>query len=208
MTRDMEEISTELILTRVEQYSSRRFREAMQIYMAEFSDTRLSLRKVRALLTTGRYQLWVTQDASHVLAMALLWVCDRCAFIHLDYIAVEHTRKGLGVGTTFYRWLIAHMKDLCPSAQLMTLEVEDSLLGFYRRSQTQLLQNVPYLFPGSPDPVPMNLMVYDSRGRKTVSRAMVQTLIRALYRGIHNRGADDAVLRSFIARVPRRVVLV
>jgi hypothetical protein len=179
----------------------------MQIYMAEFPDTRFSLKKVRTLLTAGRYQLWVAQDASHVLAMALLWVCDRPAFVHLDYIAVEHAQKGQGVGTTFYRWLIAHMKDLAPRAQLMTLEVGDDLVSFYRRSQTQVLQNVPYLFPGSPDPIPMNLMVYDRLGRKTLSRTGVQTLIRALYRGIHNRGVADSVLRSFIARVPRRVVL-
>jgi hypothetical protein len=196
-----------LVFTRVEQYSSLRFREAMQIYMAEFPDTRFSLKKVRTLLTTGSYQLWVAQGAGHVLAMALLWVCDRPTFVHLDYIAVEHTRKGLGVGTTFYRWLIAHMKDLAPRAQLMTLEVEDDLMSFYRRSQTRVLQNVPYLFPGSPDPIPMNLMAYDRLGRKTLSRTGIQSLIRALYRGIHNRGVTDRVLCSFIDQMPRQVVL-
>ncbi|MBI3798302.1 MAG: hypothetical protein HY268_15225, partial [Deltaproteobacteria bacterium] len=92
-------------------------------------------------------------------------------------------------------------------SQLLTLEVEDDLLGFYRRSQTRILHEVPYLFPAAHGPLPMHLMVYDRQERTTLSRTVVQEIIRSLYRGIHNRGADDALLRSFISRVPPQVTL-
>jgi ribosomal protein S18 acetylase RimI-like enzyme len=197
-----------LLFTRVDHYYSRRFRDAMQIYMSEFRSSRLPIEKIRSLLRTRSYQLFVGQDAGRVLAMALLWVCTRPAFVHLDYIAVGREWKGRGHGTAFYRSLIEHLEELSPRARLLTLEVEDDLLGFYRRSQTRVLHDVPYLFPASHGPIPMHLMVYDRRRRKTLSRVVVQEIIRALYQGIHNRGADDALLRSFISRVPRQVVLV
>jgi len=203
-----DDLCANLLFTRVEQYYSRRFRDAIQIYMSEFRSSRLPIAKIRSLLRTGSYQLFVGQGAERVLAMALIWVCTRPAFVHLDYIAVRRGWKGRSIGTTFYRWLIEHMGKLSPHALLLTLEVEDDLLGFYRRSQTRVLHDVPYLFPAQRGPVPMHLMAYDSQGRKTLGRAVVQAIIRALYQGIHNRGADDALLRSFISRVPRQVVLV
>jgi len=193
---------------RVDQYYSRRFREAIQIYVAEFRSSRLPVAKIRSLLRTGSYQLFVAQDAGRVVAMVLIWVCPQPAFIHLDYIAVKRERKGQGIGTAFYRWLIDRLGKLSPRARLLTLEVEDDLLGFYRRSQTRVLHDVPYLFPAPHGPIPMHLMVYDRRGRKTLGRTAVQEIIRALYQGIHKRGPDDALLRSFISRVPRQVLLV
>lgn len=201
-------LGANLLFTRVKQYYSRCFRAAMQIYMSEFRSSRLPVAKIRSLLRTGSYQLFVAQDAGRVLAMALIWVCTRPVFVHLDYIAVKREWKRRGIGIAFYRWLIAQMGKLSPRAGLLTLEVEDDLLGFYRRSQTQVLHDVPYLFPAPRGPIPMHLMVYDRQARKTLSRAVVQGIIRALYRGIHNRGADDALLRSFISRVPRQVSLV
>jgi GNAT superfamily N-acetyltransferase len=195
-------------VTRIIQYHSRRFRAAMQIYRAEFPDTAFPTAKIHALLKAGSYQLFIAEDESGVLAMALVWICRQPAFLHLDYIAVKQEEKGRGIGTTLYRWLIDHMQELSPRAQLLTLEVEDDLLGFYRRSRTKTLQNVPYLFPVRHGSIPMHLMVHDRLGRKTLTRALVQAIIRALYRGIHNRGSDDALLRSFIAQVPRQVVLV
>jgi ribosomal protein S18 acetylase RimI-like enzyme len=194
-------------VTRITQYYSRRFRAAMQIYRAEFPDTAFSTSRTRALLKAGSYQLFVAEDESGVPAMALVWICRQPAFLHLDYIAVKQEQKGRGIGTTLYRWLIDHIQELSPRAQLLTLEVDDELLGFYRRSATKVLQNTPYLFPACQGPLPLNLMVHDRLGRKTLNRALVQAIIRNLYRGIHNRGADDALLRSFITQVPRQVVL-
>lgn len=192
---------------RIKQYHSRRFREAMRIYLTEFHNSRLPIGKIRALLKTGSYQLFVAEDTGLVLAMALVWISPRPAFVHLDYIAVQHEEKGRGIGTALYRWLIEHLGEFSPRVQLLTLEVEDDLLGFYQRNQTKVLHGVPYLFPARSGPIPMHLMVYDRRGRRTLDRADVQALIRALYRGIHNRGADDALLCSFITRVPQRVAL-
>ena len=179
----------------------------MRIYLSEFHSSRLPLAKIRSLLRSGSYQLLVAQEAGHVLAMALIWVCTRPAFVHLDYLAVDPEWKGRGIGTAFYRWLLEHLEQLSPRARLLTLEVEDDLLNFYRRSQTRVLHDVPYVFPASHGPLPMRLMVYDRQARKTLSRTDVQAVIRALYRGIHHRGADDALLRSFISRVPRQVSL-
>ena len=203
-------VTPEISVRRVEHYFSRRFREAMRIYHAEFpADSRLSLSRIRQLLKSEQYQLYVAreQETAHVIAFALVWICPHPAFVHLDYIAVEQEKKGRGIGTALYWWLMAHMEELAPRSQLLTLEVEDALIEFYRRSQTRVMQNVPYVFPGPYGLIPMHLMVYDRQGRKTLSRTVVQNIIRALYCGLHRRSADDPLLRSFLFHIPERVLI-
>src|SRR5262249_573171 len=122
----MKKANLVLSFSRVEHYSSRRFQEAMRLYRAEFShDTRLPVAHVRKLLQTGAYQLFIGQAEQHVLVFALIWICQKPTFVHLDYFAVAEGWRGKGIGTTLYRWLIEHLTDFSPRAQLLTLEVED-----------------------------------------------------------------------------------
>lgn len=204
----MGEATARVQFHRVDKYSSRQFREAMRIYLAEFPrDSRLSLARIRELLKAGDYQLLVAADAQRVLGFALIWLCRQPAFVHLDYIAVSQDTKGKGVGTSLYRWLIAHLKDLLPRAQLLTLEVGDDLIPFYRRSRTKVLHNTPYLFPGPLGPVPMHLMVYDALARAQLDRRTVRGVIRGLYCGLHRREARDALLQSCLAQIPTQISL-
>lgn len=202
----MQQRSGGFTIERVVHYWSRRFQEAMRIYQAEFSaDSRLSVATIRSLLVAGQYQLFITQKQGTVLGFALVWISRRPAFVHLDYIGVRHEQKGRGIGTGLYCWLISHLRELCPRASLLTLEVEDELIPFYRRSDTHILEGVTYLFPGRFGPLPMHLMVHDREQRQVLDRAVVQGVIRGLYRGLHQRPAGDPLLRSLLLGVPRIV---
>ncbi|MBI3245285.1 MAG: GNAT family N-acetyltransferase [Deltaproteobacteria bacterium] len=193
---------------RVEHYYSRQFLQAMRIYGAEFPpDSRLTIARIRALLRAGSYRLIVGERDRQVTSFALVWVSRRPVFVHLDYIAVAQEWKGKGIGTALYRWLLAHLADFHPQAHLLTLEVDDSLVGFYRRSQTQLLRDTPYLFPGPLGPVPMNLMVHDVLGRSTLDRATVRGIIRGLYCGLHGRSPEDVSLHSCLKTLPAQIFL-
>lgn len=181
----------------------------MRIYQREFpADSRLSVATIRTLLKGEQYQLFVTREGETVLGFALVWISLRPAFVHLDYVAVRQEQKGRGIGTALYRWLTTHLQELCPRASLLTLEVGDELIPFYRRSDTHILEHVPYLFPGRFGPLPMHLMVYDHFQRKTLHRPLVRGVIRALYHGLHQRPVGDPLLRSFLSRVPQSVRLV
>ena len=180
----------------------------MRIYHAEFPrDSRLSIAHIRSLLKEGDYQLIVAEEHGQVLGFALIWLCRQPAFVHLDYIAVERQWKGKGVGTALYRWLITHLQDLLPRASLVTLEVDAQLIAFYQRSQTRLLRDTPYVFPGPLGPVPMQLMVYDAQGRTELDRRTVRGIMRALYCGLHQRPPTDASLRWCLSRVPAQIAL-
>jgi GNAT superfamily N-acetyltransferase len=193
---------------RVEQYASRQFREAMRIYRAEFSPaTALPISHIRELLKKGDYQLLVAWDERQVLGFALIWICRKPVFVHLDYFAVADKWKGKGLGTQLYRWLTEHLTDFSPRARLLTLEVEDDLIAFYQRGNTHLLQDVPYVFPGLRGPVPMRLMVYDRLGRVILARATVRGVIRGLYCGLHRRDARDPLLQSCLRTVPAQTSL-
>jgi alpha-galactosidase len=181
----------------------------MQIYQGEFAaDSRLSVAKIRTLLKAGQYQLFVTQKGGAVSGFALIWISRRPAFVHLDYLAVRRAQKGRGTGTILYRWLTTHLRDFCPRASLLTLEVDDGLIPFYQRSATRVVHNTPYVFPGRFGPLPMRLMVYDRQNRKTLPRRLVRGVIRALYQDLHHRPAGDPLLRSFLPRIPQLVRLV
>lgn len=204
----MQQTNGGLSIMRIVHYRSRRFQDAMRIYQAEFSaDSRLSVTTIRSLLKAGQYQLFITQEQGTVLGFALIWISHRPAFVHLDYIGVRHEQKGRGIGTVLYRWLTSHLRELCPRASLLTLEVEDELIPFYRRSDTNILEGVTYLFPGRFGPLPMHLMVHDGEQRQVLDRAVVQGVIRGLYRGLHQRPAGDPLLRSLLSGVPRIVRL-
>src|SRR5262249_51205824 len=208
----MKTASQTLTFSRVKQYSSRRFRQAMQIYLAEFSrDSRLPVSQIRTLLRKGKYQLIIAHNGKPaekpVAGFALIWLCRRPAFVHLDYLAVENSQKRQGIGTALYRWLTEHLQEFSPRAQWLTLEVEDELIEFYRRSQTKLLQNVAYLFPGPLGPVPMHLMVYDALSRTSIGRESVRGIIRGLYCGLHNRPSHDPSLRSCLVHLLPQISL-
>jgi GNAT superfamily N-acetyltransferase len=208
----MQSAISPLSFRRVTHYHSRHFRQAMQIYLAEFDrGSRLSISRIRTLLQHGEYQLLIaqhdTQSERPVSGFALIWLCRSPAFVHLDYLAVAHSHKGKGIGTALYRWLLAHLPTISPRAHWLTLEVEDDLIDFYRRSHTKLLEDVPYLFPGPLGPVPMRLMVHDRRSKTSLSRDSVRGIVRGLYCGLHNRPADDPTLRTCLAQIPVRIDL-
>lgn len=208
MTFAMNSALSQCLIQRIEQYSSQRFRQAMSIYLKEFPrDSRLSINRIRTLLKEGDYQLLVAEENGQVLGFALLWICRSPAFVHLDYLAVAQKWKGKGIGTALYRWLITHLHDFSPRAPLLTLEVEDDLIPFYQRSQTRLLCNLLYQFPGPLGPVPMHLMVYDAQGRAELDRRVVRGLIRALYCGLHRRRPNDPLLHACLTQIPAKVSL-
>src|SRR5260221_295249 len=65
---EMKNANLTLSFSPVEQYSYRRFHEAMRIYRAEFShDTGLPIPHIRALLQAGTYQLLIGQHEQQVL---------------------------------------------------------------------------------------------------------------------------------------------
>src|SRR5262245_39566833 len=204
----MNETRPQLSFCRIRQYHSHRFHQAMRIYMTEFPrDSRLSIARIHELLKEGHYQLIVAEEKKQVLGFALLWLCRRPAFVHLDYIAVEQQWKRKGVGTALYRWLITHLPDLSPRAALLTLEVDPALIAFYQRSQTRLLRDALYLFPGPLGPVPMHLMAYDTQDRTVLDQKTIRGVIRALYCGLHQRKATDPLLRSCLMQIPTTISL-
>jgi GNAT superfamily N-acetyltransferase len=208
MTFTMNDAFPGFSFCRIEQYSSHRFRQAMRIYLKEFPrDSRLSIDRIRTLLKEGNYQLIVAEKNGQVLGFALIWICRSPAFVHLDYIAVEQKWKGKGIGTALYRWLITHVPDFSPRARLLTLEVEDDLIAFYQRSQTRLLHNLSYQFPGPLGPIPMHLMVHDAQGRTELDRRIVRGVMRALYCGLHRRKPTDPLLHWCLRQVPAKVSL-
>src|SRR5262249_6394861 len=137
----------------------------------------------------------------------LIWICQKPAFVHLDYFAVAEEWRGKGIGTTLYRWLIDHLADFSPRTQLLTLEVEDDLIPFYQRSGTRLLKGVSYMFPGLHGPVPMHLMVHDLQGRTRLDRLTVRGIVRGLYCGLHQRDTRDLLLQSCLKTVPAQISL-
>jgi hypothetical protein len=136
-----------------------------------------------------------------VLGFALIWISSRPAFV-LSGLHRGAQEQRTRIGTVLYRWLTAHHRGLstCP---LLTLEVEDELIPFYRRSDTNVWRKCrkPWAVWSLADAP----MVYDRQQRRRWT-APLSGCDSGAVPGHHQRPAADPLLRSLLP-VPQTVRL-
>jgi ribosomal protein S18 acetylase RimI-like enzyme len=185
---------------------------AVALVRAAFPETALPEARTRALLNAGRYRMAVARaaeagDAGEALAgVAVLAVFAEEGFCHLDYLATAEGQRRRGVATALWDLVRAQAPAGCTR---LTLEVDESLVDFYRRRGARRLEGVRYLFPATEPPMPMELMVAAcgaGSGAAVLPVSMdgvaVRRIIAALYQGLHGRDAADALLAAVLAGVP------
>jgi ribosomal protein S18 acetylase RimI-like enzyme len=180
---------------------------ALALYWRAFERSRIPDERVRSLLETGAYRLALVRDGAAVQALMLVAVFPDERFSHLDYIVTEEPARRRGLASELVRLMLDDARargfDAC------TLETEDPMVPFYAKRGARKLGGVPYLFP-SPGhgPISMHLMAWPLAGQERLPRGRAETIVRALYRGIHRRGEPDPILGSIVERIPESVELV
>ncbi len=168
------------------------------------------------LLARDDYRLYAYHERGCVVASALIYVPADENFVWLDYMAVHKDARGKGIGSKLFRALTDVARRERPAADWVLLEVDDDRvasgpvadtnrrrIAFYRRLGCYLLANVPYQFPSTRGaPVPMRLMGCPLRPGAKLSPSLLQGALRKVFGVIHNREANDALLRWILDRLP------
>jgi hypothetical protein len=140
--------------------------DVVEIYKSRFkADIRVSIPTLRKRIRSGKYQVVVAINDRVVTAFML--VHSKGNVTHLDYLAT-HAKKGQGCGTVLVKELI-DKKD-----GIITLECEDSLVGYYRRFGFDVVTS-DYRFQDKR----MNIMAYRWNGLR-VPLMQVMTMLAVL----------------------------
>ena len=207
-------------LLRVSERDSRLFADSMAIIRGSISeDTQLPQPRLERLLAGGGYQLFAYADGEQAEGAALVYFAEGLRFVWLDYLAIRFDLRGRGLGSALFREIAALAAKRSPPPDWVLLEVDDDREGdeqhqvtcarrinFYQRLEAKLLENVPYRFPCAfAAPIPMRLMVRPLRQDATLTSDDLRSVVREIFGEIHDRGADDDLLRWFEENLPEKV---
>ena len=180
------------------------------------ADARLPRSRLVGLLEGHSYRLYACRQQNEVCGAALVYFSADLAFVLLDYLAIDATRRNQGLGSAFFRALADLISREKPGADWLILEAEDDREGseenratalrrieFYRRLGAQLIVNLPYRFPcADGDFLPMRLMARRLRPGATLSVADITAAMEDTFLHIHGRKREDDLLTWFRANRP------
>jgi len=187
------------------------FREAMHIYLQCFPlNERQTEQTITERVQQGRNLMYAGRIDDEIVFMALLWPLQGTEFILLDYLATSHKHRGKNIASMF-------MQELRKQQKYFLLEVEDPAYGdntaqrqkridFYLKNGARVLKDVSYLLPPvqGNTPTEMLLMIFPEYKTSTISKQLVQALIRQVYKELYNQEADSASLNSLPGQVEFR----
>jgi len=121
---------------------SRTYQEIIQLWSSNFGGPdEPSIDRMKELIRTGVFRvLFLTQSdlsKGNVAAIVILAQYGIKSLIHLEYLAVNRSCRGKGIGTTFCNLLIRFCRKgafLSDPPKFLSLECEASLIPFYSRN--------------------------------------------------------------------------
>jgi GNAT superfamily N-acetyltransferase len=195
------------------------FPEVILLYGESFPPVeRKSEEAIVALLNGGSYRLYVALDGGAVAGLAALCLFPELRAASLDYLAVEPSRRGGGLGTTLFRHALAEASRHVPALRGMLLEIQredlaggpeertlrEARLRFYRRLGARLITRSYFLPPQSGTaPEEMYLMILPT-AHQTLDRGALLELVWALHSRVYGYHRRD-LLELTARRLPERV---
>lgn len=176
-------------------------KQAMAIYSSSFppNETR-PVADTLKMLESEPYSLWVAGSAgeAHAFALTYGWY----GFALLDYIAVERSRRGGGLGSALFAGLLERL-----DTGMLLLEVQnpdgihaerDARMRFWRRMGAVIVTD-GYVLPSyTGEPETMSLMAV-LRNRKMPAASEVRRCVESIHRDVYKYGGTDladATVRS------------
>jgi len=179
-----------------------------------------SERKSRAVIAglaaREDYRLLVCEDDGKLVGFAILYTSAREPMALLEYLAVDMTVRGRGLGAV----LFAASAD-ASGDRLMLMEV-DSERGapnpaeclrrkaFYRRLGCLQVEGLAYRMPPIGDGVPpdMDMLVKGPAGITSVDRARMRDWLEDIYANVYGQPMPDSRVDAMVAGLPETLALI
>jgi hypothetical protein len=146
----------------------------------------------------------LAEDDHSLVGFSIVFVSDSESFGLLEYMAVDKSHRGGGVGSELFKETVAAM---CRSngAIPILLEVDSDRepspdqaqrrrrQNFYRGLGCRRIADCAYILPlpGENAPPEMDLLVYLSEPARTIRRAELERWLKLIYRDVYGCSADD-----------------
>lgn len=184
--------------TQLNEVNGEYFAQAIEIYNIAFPDNeKLPITVLEENIKQKKLKLFIGDENSQVVFMAILCPLLYTDFILLGYVATDENYRGKGIGKNFMEYLALELKQ---QQKFLLLEVENPLKGdnqetkqrrvnFYQRLGAKTLQNIHYLLPKlSEKKAPeMILMLYPDYPQSWINGSLVKKLIHSLYKDFYQQ---------------------
>jgi len=166
------------------------------------------------------YRLVAATDSQHVVGFAAVFAPPDDPFALLEYLAVDETTRGRGLGAGLFHTTVEALNRDTRSKSLL-VEVEADVggecdhearrrrLAFYRRLDCRRIADLDYQLPLRTAGVPPAMHLYIHRGANDapLPRAELARALRRIYAHVYAQRSDDPRIDDMLARVTDPVSL-
>lgn len=157
-----------------------------------------------AMVSKPNYRLLLAEDDHSLVGFSIVFVADGESFGLLEYMAVDKSHRGGGLGSELFEETVAAMYRSHGAIPIL-LEVDSDRepspdqvqrrrrQSFYRRLGCRRIADCAYVLPlpGENAPPEMDLFVYVSEPAPTIRRAELERWLKLIYRDVYGCSADD-----------------
>jgi len=197
------------------------FAEVLNIYREAIPSSERKIDDVLSrMLARDDYEFRIARLAGDVVGFTIVKIFQRCDASLLEYMAVDHTKRGGGIGGQLFR-------DACSAdstiARYVLIEVEDEeemtnlsedaqrrrRKAFYRANGCREVAGLSYLMPtvSAERPPRMNLLTYRRDLPAAIDKTELRRWLEAIYVEVYRQPVSDARIEQMLAAVPNSISL-
>jgi GNAT superfamily N-acetyltransferase len=172
------------------------------------------------MLTHDDYEFRVALADRTVLGFTIVKTFRQCAASLLEYMAVDRTRRGGGIGSRLFR-AASSAETTLPRYVLIEVEDEEEVAGlpegvqrrrrkaFYRANRCREVAGLSYLMPTvAAERAPrMNLLAYRDKLPATIDKAELRGWLESIYVEVYRQPATDPRISQMLATLPLEIHL-
>lgn len=166
------------------------------------------------------YTIYLAYNDEKIVGFCIMYHPHNEDFFLLEYMAVDESLRGIGLGSTLLQSSIDHLFKThgtrallieidSPEKSSKEQEIREKREEFYRRLGALKIDPFDYILPSQTSELapPMELLVYHPTLRE-VSKESLQTWLEKLYENVYGCTKDDPRIASMLEHVPPMLNLI
>lgn len=160
------------------------------------------------------YTIYLAYNDEKIVGFCMMYHPDSEDFFLLEYMAVDETQRGIGLGSTLLQSSIEHLFNTCgirallieidsPEKSSHEQEIREKREQFYRRLGALKIDPFDYILAlqSSEEPPPMELLVYHPR-MKEVPKETLHHWLEKLYVDVYGCARNDPRIAQMLDHAP------